>query len=93
MRLVCSGFLDDGVLLLLQEFDEFGNLVAEVPVALGDAPKVTNPAEGRTWVGYFQDQYTRRSECTISAVMLAWWIAGVFKRFVNNSVSHLKHFI
>eukprot|EP01033_Poteriospumella_lacustris_P013123 gene13123-9398_t len=74
----------------VKEFDEFGNLVAEVPVALGDAPKVTNPAEGRTWVGYFQDQYTRRSECTISAVMLAWWIAGVFKRFVNNSQKQQK---
>ena len=74
-----------------QEFDEFGNIVSEVPVAMGDVIK-KNPAEGRTWIGYFQDQYTRRSECTITAVMLSWWIAGIFKRFVTSSVCEMKSF-
>jgi hypothetical protein len=66
----------------IKEFDDFGNVVAEIPVAHGEILK-ENPAEGRTWIGYFQDQYTRRAECTISAVMLAWWIAGIFKRFIS----------
>lgn len=73
----------------IKEFDEFGNIVSEVPVAMGDVIK-KNPAEGRTWIGYFQDQYTRRSECTISAVMLSWWVAGIFKRFVTSSQKQQK---
>jgi hypothetical protein len=74
----------------IKEFDDFGYVVAEISVAHEEILK-ESPAGGRTWIGYFQDQYTRRAECTISAVMLSWWIAGIFKRFISTVSFQLKN--
>jgi hypothetical protein len=47
-----------------------------------DSLSTLSDATNRTWFQYAQYLFIRRTECSLTAAMLIWWIAGIFKRTI-----------